>query len=291
MIETAGKYKFGWDAEMENAWRQELQNPKAKMIFADNISAMENAKPTDDAVAFWKDGVSWPVPALTVQELGEKNRRSAAGPVGKRSLIVYWEGSHVGGGQAMVKDSVAKEKRWVILWHITPEGKTQKCCMLVSSLSEDDRVKAVAFMTELGKTFAAENTDKEIIATKKNEFMEKIKPKDAPKPSSRRPCKRPADEAAVAQEDKRPRAESATQEDKRPRAKTAGGARKRPAAAVAAVVDEEGESSDKAEASENEHEDTDDELEADDEADKELIVMPSLASFMPPDSLFDLGGF
>lgn len=110
---TATTEIFAWDDELLAAYKH---IPGKARDYCKRIIAAGNDE--DDVVAVWADGTKWEAPVATV---GEWNKSKT-----KAILQIYDWHEVKGVGKILVKQCLAKEKEWVILWvEPGPKVKTQ----------------------------------------------------------------------------------------------------------------------------------------------------------------------
>jgi hypothetical protein len=234
---------------------------------------------SDDIVAYWEDGVSWPMPSVTVAEYKEgkvvgkhlpwgsaelpapKRTKASKAKTGEPDL---WAGNHRDGGPVAVRHSSAKEKKWVILWWTPVDScRKQAIQIVINTLGEQDQKKASDFMIGIAKEFAGGLPKTEI--EKKKKHFAKCSLGGA-EPAGAKPAGAIKAKPAMAI-----------------KAKPAMAIKARPAA-CSDFEDEEEAAEEEAE--EETAENDEEEAESPEEEVEEEATMPDLASCLPPGDLF-----
>lgn len=179
---SSPQWLFKYDDSMLAAYRHKVGT--IKFEYCHRMAAPPGASDSDDIVAYWEDGVSWPVPSVTVAEYKEGKvvgkhlpSGSAELPAPKRTKASkaktgepdLWAGNHRDGGPVAVRHSSAKEKKWVILWWTPVDScRKQAIQIVINTLGEQDQKKASDFMIGIAKEFAGGLPKTEIEKKKKH---------------------------------------------------------------------------------------------------------------------------
>jgi len=154
-------FSFGWDKQMQAAWR--LRKGCVRE-YADMMEVPDDED--DELVAKWADGVTWSVPSVRGKDYNERD--------GKQTLTTFWKGLHVDGDMCEVKQSTAREKEWVIVWHPSAGAKKKQRLQVVVHTMDSSQKKCVTdYVCEQAKAYAKGKLSVDAMNAKKQKYLDK----------------------------------------------------------------------------------------------------------------------
>ena len=160
------EYIFGYDRELNQAWRQLLPGGRKELAAA--LQAPEGASPSDAPLASWPDGMQRAITDITVEEL-----LAMAGPRRAVRSRHHWAGVHAATHHRLVV--TAKADRGTLA--VVEEQGAQILQIGVKLFGADDEghlLQALEMATRIAKKYANDEVEKAKLYELRDEYLAEI---------------------------------------------------------------------------------------------------------------------
>ena len=175
-------WTYSYDDDVGKVYRKPKSKPKSFPDWAETIFASEGAKLSDSAIAQWRDGSCWEISTLTCAEYkakmaGVKVTRSAkpGAGTGKINSEVSFTGKHSETGDLLRVIFLKAEALVSLREKPVTGGREKQICQVSVAQAGGDKERAHNVVNELGKRYAANEIQRELLFEQRDALLKEIK--------------------------------------------------------------------------------------------------------------------